>query len=64
MRIELQGKLDSIRALQGDYIQDLKIRIKKVAVDIKKLQTKAHLTPRQANKLHQKNRLLVNLNIK
>ena len=61
LHIELQGKLDSIRALQGDYIQDLKTRIKKVALDIKKLQTRSNLTTKQGNKLHQKKRLLVTL---
>lgn len=64
LRIELQGKLDSIRALQCDYIQDLKVRIKKIVVNIKKLHAKPKLTPKQVNKLHQKNRLLVTLHRK
>lgn len=64
VRIILHGKIDSINALAADYITETKSRIKKVQTDIKYLQHKEHKTERQANKLHQKQRLLVRLNMK
>ena len=47
IRIVLQGKIDSIKNLQPDYINDLTARIKKIELDIKKLGAKNHLTQRQ-----------------
>ena len=57
----LQGKIDSIQALQADYLKDTQVRIKQVAADIKHLAAKPNKTIRQANKLHQLQRLLVRL---
>ncbi len=64
VRIGLQGKIDSIEALRGDYLCDTKARIKKVQADIKHLQTKLNKTQHQNTKLHNKQRLLVKLNLK
>lgn len=64
VRIVLQGKIDSIKSLQGEYIADAQARIKKVACDIKHLQQKHNKTQLQSNKLHQKQRLIIRLNRK
>jgi IS605 OrfB family transposase len=64
IRINLQGKIASIEALREDYISDTKHKIKKTIKTIKYLTKLKNKTNFQANKLHQKKRLLVRLDDK
>jgi hypothetical protein len=60
IRVGLEGKIDSIKALRPERIADLQSRIKKAAKVVAKLSVK----PSAAAKLHQKKRRLHSLQIK
>lgn len=60
VRINLQGKIDSVLALMSDKIDTVETQIKKNQKVIKQLSSKENLTQNQANKLHQKKRLVNN----
>jgi IS605 OrfB family transposase len=64
LRINLQGKIDSVLSRQNDYIKDIQARIKKTQKTIKLLKRKKSLTPKLRHNLHQQKRKLQRLEVK
>jgi len=64
LRINLEGKIASIQALQADYIEDTKASIKKISKSIKWLKKLTSINKKQSFALHQKNRSLARQSLK